>query len=115
MSVKWEEFQKFAKEELTSDEFTRRNQISRAYYGAYHSSCAYFKFDNDVITDEKSHSKLINSLVLNIDKPKKKIGFKLQQLKSLRHKSDYDLDSNVTEGDLITVLSEMDKVINLLV
>ena len=110
MPISKTEFLNFATNKPTELEFTHRNQISRAYYAAYHWTNEHFD-EREGISTEGTHGDLIYSLQSQSDEDIKKIGFKLAALKSWRERSDYKLFATITESDLKIVLIETDKLI----
>lgn len=98
--------------EVDQAEVTRRNCISRAYYGAYHACLAASQQLGMQIVDVDAgvHVKLIKTLKLRKDTVD--IGRDLDTLKKLRNKADYVLRSEISVRDAKSAIKQANLLIN---
>ncbi|MAD75168.1 MAG: hypothetical protein CML20_10320 [Rheinheimera sp.] len=102
-----------AKDILASfnDEVSRRNCVSRAYYGAYHTclaACSNLGLELPAI-NSGSHLRLITALKDNSETYY--IGSDLAELKKYRTKADYHLKANISRRDAQIVISRAEALI----
>jgi uncharacterized protein (UPF0332 family) len=109
------DFLNFAYDQSTSPEFTLRNRISRAYYGAYHNCLLHYDSDPSVDTSSKSHAGFIRSLRGSSNSNNRKLGNKLYQMKSQRVKADYSLDLTINKSDLSVIILDAQSALKRLI
>jgi len=124
MPVQPEDFLESAKRELEKDkEINFRNAISRAYYAAYHSCLPL----DEILPDHGGikqnvgvHEQFISKLTAYptaCDKlgkiagmKIKALGYVLQQCKTARHKADYQLGAEITNGEAEAQITQTEMV-----
>ncbi len=103
MTFEWSEFMKVATilargaaatiGEEPTDEACQRTSVSRAYYAAFHESWEFLKAkgkESEISTGPGAHTAVPRVLKESGEREWKKIGNKLDNLKSDRHKADYE-------------------------
>jgi uncharacterized protein (UPF0332 family) len=114
-----------AREEISlGNEINFRNAISRSYYSSYHRAKSLDALIPDhpgIKNTGGAHEQFISKLTgcqpsviknnnKNITSAIKSIGYMLNQAKSARHKSDYDLDIAIDEQEALAQIALAEKI-----
>lgn len=112
MAVTFGDFLDFAKSLPEDREIDIRNSISRAYYAAYHA--CYPNYSHDRLAEGGVHNKLISALIKSPSAQDRRVGYILQQIKSLRTVADYSLTEAITVTDKRAAVKQTESLLAIL-
>jgi len=122
MSFSWLHYTELANHLFASpfsgyQEACYRSAVSRAYYGVFchcRNEARLKDYRPRSNADLGTHQKVIRHYKDSLEKKYKDIGVKLDELRRLRNKADYDGDNPIKKNDVEQALFVMSEIINTL-
>ena len=119
MAVTPQELLRYAESLLQeSGELRLRNAAGRAFYAAYHSCLPlYGRLDSGPETREGTHQRIIRLFSEyhgpdeSISRRIRALGVMYRQVRDLRSKADYEIESDFTKGEAETVLRTVKSIV----
>ena len=97
----------------SGDEAARRSAASRAYYAAFHAARrhAWRKNLPPAPGVAKTHQALIEALESSCDPQDQRVGYRLRQVRDIRHRADYDIQVSFEHSEARQALREAEDIV----